>query len=274
MLVLGIESATDAAGVALATENGTVAQSTVSVGRRHAETITPAIKWCCDSAGVTLREVSAIAVDVGPGLFTGLRVGVGTAKALAYALDRPVVATSSLEVLLRAASSGVSPPDSQRIVAVLDARRGEVVSAELSRRAGQAGFGTRGKEIEEVLEVPEDLATRLASGPSGPSGQSYEPGQSDESGASVERPGLLLVGDGALRHRDVLEKVPGACFGDRWLASPPVAVLAEIGVELAERGEFEDVTTLLPRYVRQADARINWAMRATRAGSGTTSGTI
>jgi tRNA threonylcarbamoyladenosine biosynthesis protein TsaB len=248
VLILAIESATDAAGVALANEAGTVAQSTVSVGRRHAETIAPAIKWCCDSAGASLRDVSAIAVDIGPGLFTGLRVGVGTAKALAYALDRPVVAVSSLQVLLRSASSGGSWSDLTTIVAVLDARRGEVVSAEVQRGGG--GPGSTGSPLEERLEVPEDLAERLG-------------------GQLALGAGPLFVGDGAFRHREILEKVPRATFGDRWLASPPVSVLAEIGVEMADRGEFADAATLLPRYVRQADARINWTMRATRPDSGT-----
>ncbi len=108
MLVLAIESATDAAGVALADDVGTLAEATLGRGRRHAETIAPSIKSCCETAGVTLAEVDAVVVDVGPGLFTGLRVGVGTAKALAYALGARIVAVSSLEVLAQAASSSAS----------------------------------------------------------------------------------------------------------------------------------------------------------------------
>jgi tRNA threonylcarbamoyladenosine biosynthesis protein TsaB len=242
VLVLAIESATDAAGVALADETGTVAQLTVSKGRRHAETITPSIKWCCDAAGVALGEVEAIVVDVGPGLFTGLRVGVGTAKALAYALGKPVIAVTSLEVLLRAASPASSGVP--RAVAVLDARRGEVVS-------GEYEVGPDGP-LTELLETPFDLASRLAAR-SSPAGS----------------PDLLMVGDGAIRYEELLGMVPGARIGARWLSSPPVAVLAEIGLAHAIKAEFQDPLTLAPRYVRQADARINWTSRAARPVAGT-----
>ena len=143
MLVLAIESATDAAGVALADVGGTIVAATLSRGRRHAETIAPAIQYCCTTAGLALSQVDAVVVDAGPGLFTGLRVGVGTAKALAYALERPIVALTSLEVLARAvAQSSSSGAEGVRIIPVLDARRGEVVSAEFTiPRGGSHDLG-------------------------------------------------------------------------------------------------------------------------------------
>lgn len=252
MLVLAVESATDAAGVALADENGVLVQATLSRGRRHAETIAPAIDYCCATAGIALAQVDALVVDVGPGLFTGLRVGVGTAKALAYALERPVVSLQSLDVLARAAA--VSPgADSQdvsrvRIVPVLDARRGEVVYAEFR------DLGAPGRELErsgaEDLQTPEVLAARLAQR------------------AHADDVDLVLVGDGAIRYGAILRAVPKVRFAADWLASPPVAVLATMGVESAARGEFQDPLTLVPRYVRQADARINWEKRAPRQVAG------
>jgi tRNA threonylcarbamoyladenosine biosynthesis protein TsaB len=265
-LVVAIESATDAAGVALADRSGTIALTTLARGRRHAETIAPAIRSCCEQAGVKLADVDAIAVDVGPGLFTGLRVGVATAKGLAYAVRKPIVALDSLEVLARAASTGAASTSaastgatSTRIFPVLDARRREVVSAEF---AVFEDDGTRAWRIERIsgerLETPGELAARLSS-----------PAMSSGSAGPAE---ILLVGDGALRYAELFEpvrQVRNLRIADRWLASPPVAVLAEIAVERVMRSELDDPATVLPRYLRQADTRINWSTRAPRLAPAT-----
>jgi tRNA threonylcarbamoyladenosine biosynthesis protein TsaB len=256
VLVVAIETATDVAGVALADESGTVAQVTVARGRRHAETIAPAIRSCCAQAGVNLSEVDAVAVDVGPGLFTGLRVGVATAKGLAYALRKPIVALDSLDVLARAASGGAMP-GLTRVIPVLDARRREVASAEFAVLRGRTTGSTLVERIsDERLETPADLAARLSASSAG----------------DADLHDLLLVGDGALRYAEFFEPVRrlrNLRIADKWLASPPVAVLAEIAVEQVLRSDFNDPATVLPRYLRQADTRINWSTRAPRQAAAT-----
>ena len=102
MIVLGIESATESVGVALAASDGVLASVEVARGRRHAESIVPCVQFVCERADIELSEVGAIAVDVGPGLFTGMRVGIATAKSLAMALNIPMVPMTSLEVLAAA----------------------------------------------------------------------------------------------------------------------------------------------------------------------------
>lgn len=240
MLVVAIESSTDSAGVALADESGVLAQIVVTRGRRHAETITPSIEWCCQTTGLALSDVDAIVVDKGPGLFTGLRVGVGTAKALAYALRKPVVPVSSLDVLLSAASG--MPADDEALLAVLDARRGEVVSKRQGPRSDLPDFSD---EVAGVtLETPYELARRLEK----------------RDGA-----GILTVGDGAVRYEEMLRGVPGVRVAGALLSSPPVGTLAEMGVELAAKGQLTDAMLLAPDYIRQADVRINWESRESRA---------
>ena len=83
MLILGIETATEQVGVALGGHEGVIATFEVVRGRRHAEILTPAIEFVCRQAGIELEEIGCVAVDVGPGLFTGMRVGLSAAKALA-----------------------------------------------------------------------------------------------------------------------------------------------------------------------------------------------
>ena len=99
MLILGIETATQKVSCALGGHEGVLGLFEVARGRRHAESLTLAIEFVCGQADVTLGELGAIAVDVGPGLFTGMRVGIATAKAMAHALRVPVVPVASLDLL-------------------------------------------------------------------------------------------------------------------------------------------------------------------------------
>ena len=100
-----------------------LAQSEVVTERRHAEEISPRLAELLATAGVGFGDLDRLAVDVGPGHFTGLRVGVATVRALAFALDRPVVGLSSLAILAAAQWDGA---EAGPVTAVIDARRGEV----------------------------------------------------------------------------------------------------------------------------------------------------
>lgn len=238
VLVLAIESATELAGVALADEAGVMATATVSRGRRHAEAMAPSIEFVCRRAGVSVRDLDGLCVDVGPGLFTGLRVGVATAKALGFALGIPVATSSSLDVLASAlASTGAGAAPGSLLVPVVDAKRGEVFSA--LYRVGPAGDRTLAKEGEERVSPPQVLAASLA-----------------ELGGP-----FLLGGDGARRYSDLLALVPGASLAEDAPVNPPVEALARMGIAKLMQGLGEDAQKILPRYLREADARINWEQR-------------
>ena len=120
MLILGLETATAQVGCAIGGHEGVLASSHSARGRRHAENLTPAIEFVCRQARVELPEISCVAVDNGPGLFTGLRVGVASGKAIATALRVPMIGVSSLDLLAftpatpTAASSPSSTPAAAR----------------------------------------------------------------------------------------------------------------------------------------------------------------
>jgi tRNA threonylcarbamoyladenosine biosynthesis protein TsaB len=235
-MVLAVESATELAGVALADEAGVLATMTVSRGRRHAESIAPAIEFVCRRAGVGLAALDAVGVDVGPGLFTGLRVGVGTARALSFALERPLVGVGSLEVLAHAvATSGVAP--GTLVVPVVDARRGEVFAARLRSSADGVSW-----EQPEVRRSPDALAAELA---------------------DLDEP-FVLAGNGARRYRAILGAVSGAVCAGEALDFPPPGVLATLTLARAQAGQTQDLSTVLPHYLRDAETRINWETRAPR----------
>ncbi|MGH9094232.1 MAG: tRNA (adenosine(37)-N6)-threonylcarbamoyltransferase complex dimerization subunit type 1 TsaB [Acidimicrobiales bacterium] len=124
MIVLAIDTATPQVGVALRGDDGPIGSFHASQGRRHGEVLAPAIQELCCHTGVALADVGLVAVDVGPGLFTGLRVGLATAKALAAALSLPALGITSPEVLARPHRRAGAA-----VAAVVDVRRGEVAWA-------------------------------------------------------------------------------------------------------------------------------------------------
>jgi len=256
VLVLALESATETAGVALADEAGLISSATTSRGRRHAESMAPSVEFVCRRAGISLRDIDGICVDVGPGLFTGLRVGIATAKALGFALGLRVAVASSLEVLARALGDTESSlwqgaVSERLVVPVVDAKRGEVFSSRyrsIARGKGAArpveeSLGLLGDSVEafgeEVLSTPEDLVSSLS--------QIGEP--------------FVLGGDGAFRYEEMLTAVPGALLAPGAPAGPPVEVLAQIGLARLRAGLGVDAAEVAPRYLREADVRINWEQR-------------
>jgi tRNA threonylcarbamoyladenosine biosynthesis protein TsaB len=229
VLILGIETATQQAGCAIGGHEGVIASFHAARGRRHAETLAPAIEFVCKQARVDLGDIGAIAVDIGPGLFTGLRVGVATAKAMAQALRLPMVGVSSLDLLAFPVRY-----TNRLIVAVIDARRDELFYALYRQVPGGAQRLT-----QYALGSPGDIASELF--------------------ASGEE--CLVVGDGALRYADAFRDVARTEYGGAAHAYPSAAALVELAHAKALREEFVPPWELRPLYLRKADAEINWATR-------------
>jgi tRNA threonylcarbamoyladenosine biosynthesis protein TsaB len=233
VLILGIETATQQVGCAIGGHEGVLGLFEVCRGRRHAETLVPAIEAVCHQADVELNELGAIAVDVGPGLFTGMRVGIATATAMAHALRLPVIGVVSLDLL----AFPVRFTD-RLIAAVIDARRGEVYHA-LYRQVPGGVQRLTDPRVGSPDELVADLLARAED--------------------------VLCVGDGALRHRDhICDMVPGAAFADQWLSHPSAAPLVQLAHARALREDWVNHWEIVPLYLRRPDAQINWS---TRGGS-------
>jgi tRNA threonylcarbamoyladenosine biosynthesis protein TsaB len=229
VIILGIETATQQVGCALGGVEGVLASFQSSRDRRHAETLAPAIEFLARQARVELKEISVVAVDIGPGLFTGLRVGIATAKAMAQALRVPMIGLSSLDLLafpLRHCNRLVVP--------VIDARRGEVFTA---------GYRQVPGGIQRVdpyrLTSPEELASDIL----------------------ARNEDCVLVGDGALRYRDAFRDARNTEIADTGLAYPSPSALVELAQPKALREEFIQPWELEPLYLRRSDAEINWDAR-------------
>lgn len=229
MLVLGIDTATASVGCALGGHEGVIASFSLVADRRHAETLAPAIEFVCRTAGISPSELGVVAVDVGPGLFTGLRVGVVTAKAMATALRVPVVGISSLDLLAHPVRW--TP---RLIASVVDARRGEVFYALYRQVPGGVQRLT-----EPLVAAPDELASELL----------------------ARGEDVLAVGDGALRHADRLCELSGVQVADPGLAHPSARTLVQLAHAIALREEFVAPEALQPVYLRAADVTIGWATR-------------
>lgn len=230
MIILGIDTATQQVGCALGGIEGVLASFHSARGRRHAETLAPAIEFLCTQADIEFTEISVVAVDVGPGLFTGLRVGLATAKAMAQALRVPMIGLSSLDLLAHQVRH-----TNRLIVSVIDARRGEVFYATYRHVPG----GIQRLSGYHVAR-PDDLAGEL----------------------QAQREPVLLVGDGALRYAEVLgDDGSRVELGTVGTAYPAATDLVELAQPRALREEFVQPSDIEAMYLRKADAEINWVSR-------------
>jgi tRNA threonylcarbamoyl adenosine modification protein YeaZ len=129
MICLAFDTALDACSAAVWADGRVLAEDSVAAARGHAELLFPLLARLLDDAGVGYPEIDRIGVTIGPGSFTGVRVGVAAARGLALALGRPAVGVSTLEALAAtAAARGPILADSHdsRLAAAIDARRGEI----------------------------------------------------------------------------------------------------------------------------------------------------
>jgi tRNA threonylcarbamoyladenosine biosynthesis protein TsaB len=234
-VILGLDTATADTAVALWAPGGPEVErrDEPPLGARpaHAGKLLVLVEEVLAAAGAGWEDVERIAVGVGPGSFTGLRLGIATARGLAQARNLPLTGVSSLAALAKgvrppypaATSKGVRPPYPAAtskgvrppyVVAVIDARRGEVFAA------AEGVFGA-------VALKPEELAARI-------------------------RPGWLTVGDGAVRFREPLERAGAAIPADD---SPLHRISALEVCRLGATGEPADRDALLPDYRREPDAK-------------------
>lgn len=222
MFILGIDTATPVTSVAVGSQAGPLARIAVRNDRAHAELLVPMVRQALDQAGVEGTELDGIAVGTGPGLFTGLRVGVSSAKALAQAWGLPIVAVSSLDVLAFACRHA-----GRAVCAAIDGRRGELFTA--IYRPVPGGVERIG---DYRVTRPEELAAELR---------------------ALGEP-VLVCGDGAPPHAEVLAQAGEAVAlagPDR--AVPSAGALVQLALPLLERGSTTNPLEVRPIYLRRPD---------------------
>jgi len=235
MHVLAFDTATDVVTVAIGRDGEPLGALRLASGREHAERLVPAIRTLVADTGVGLDRLAAIAVGIGPGRFTGLRVGVTTAKVMAQALRIPVVGIGTLDLV-------AYPLHHARrdVVAVVDARRKEVFWARY--RTVPGGLERVGTE---AVDPPHEVVAELQA-------------------AGTE---VLLAGDGVDRYREVFAAVDHAELVGPEFSAPSALALLELAAGRLEREEFVTPAELTPVYLRESDAAINWERAQLRPAS-------
>ena len=192
----------------------------------HSERLLGAIEFVLREARCSIDDVDGWALSLGPGSFTGLRIGVSTVKGLAFATGKPVAGVATLDVL----ASQVSPT-SYLICPILDARKKEVYSA--FYRYKDRSFLER--QTDDQALRPEDLARKI-----------------------TEQ--TILIGDGVRTYKDfLLRSLPSlAIFPAAPLHFPHGSVVATLGFELLKKGEHLNVSAFSPIYIRPSEAEVKW----------------
>jgi tRNA threonylcarbamoyladenosine biosynthesis protein TsaB len=223
--ILAIDTSTRVGSIALVEGPLLKAQNILDIRATHNQRLLPGIERILTDAGWSLDDLDGFAVSLGPGSFTGLRIGLSIVKGLAWATGKPLVGVPTLDGL--AANVSFVP---YMICPILDARKGEIYAA--LYRQGDEG-------------IPERLTSYMAIKP-------------EEMLALISET-TVIIGDGLLSHGDYLRRELGNLLV---LAPPHLSVihassLAWLGWHRLRSGEFEDVSSCTPLYVRPSEAELN-----------------
>lgn len=229
-MLLSIDTTTLVSTVAISTPDKLLAEITVQVKKTHSERLLPHIQELLALADVTKDNITGLAVSIGPGSFTGLRIGLATAKALAYTWKIPLVGVPTLEALAYGC-----PAPGVVLSPLIDAQKGNVYQALYRFEKGNL------VEIMSPRVIHHEVAlTELA--------------QQDAP--------VLVMGEGAVMYADKI----AATGGKVELAPPHVVIpragsVAGLGRHMLEKGIHHDIMTLEPYYIRRSEAEELWEKR-------------
>jgi tRNA threonylcarbamoyladenosine biosynthesis protein TsaB len=226
MRVLGIDTSTSCGSIGLVEGERILCEYSLEGKASHSERVLKTVHRILEDSNVAVGDVDGFAVSVGPGSFTGLRIGVSAAKGLAFATGKPVGGVSTLDAL--AQNVRYCP---YLICPVLDARKGEVYTA-LYRHTGGDGLT---KLADEMVIKPADLLE------------------------SIEEKALFL-GNGIYPYGDLIRRE----LGDKAHIAPSPfnfihgSIVALLGRQNLEKGEYLDLERFTPRYLRKSEAELKW----------------
>jgi tRNA threonylcarbamoyladenosine biosynthesis protein TsaB len=225
MRILGIDTSTKYAGVAVIEDGTLLAQSTMQFMASHSEKLLPEIAHILEIMKIPLETIDYYAITVGPGSFTGLRVGISTVKGLAFVTGKNVVPVSSLKVIARGFPYVDFP-----ICPVMDARKKEVYSAIFKW------------QNQKLVRVKKDTVLSI-----------------DMLTEWIEDK-TVFAGDGAILYKDKLIEKLGdkAVFAEPIYSIPSPEIVAIIGEEKVREGAFISAKQLQPLYLRKSEAEIKF----------------
>jgi tRNA threonylcarbamoyladenosine biosynthesis protein TsaB len=228
MKILSIETSTMLGGIAIIDDtSGLIAEARLNIKSTHSERLMTEIDHILKQSGLEVSDIDVFAVAIGPGSFTGLRIGLSTVKGFSYVSGKPIVAVPTLEALAWHFSYCRYP-----VCTMLDARKKEVYSALFKW------------ENNCFIRLIDEVSTKVS--------RLLE----DNNFLSDEK--VVFTGEGALLYRDKIKEIlkEKAIFATADKLVPSPANVAQIGMIKAEKGEFSEPVNLVPFYIRKSEAEI------------------
>lgn len=230
MIILSIDSATPVAAAAIVKDGVLLAEEMLNIGNTHSTQLMPMVADVLTKSHISVDKVDAVAVSQGPGSFTGLRIGMATAKGLAQGSGCKLITVPTLDVLAQNmwGCEGLVCP-------ILNAKKNEVYSAL---------YHFDGEKMVLLSEytaiAPHNLAKSLLS-----------------------KENICFLGDGVPVYRELLNDILGekAKFAPADKLLSRGASLAYLAYQKAMQGEFAELFTTLPIYIRKCEAEINWELK-------------
>ena len=223
-LILGIETATKMCSVAISRDGELLSIKEIGGEYSHSENLNHFIELVCEEAKITLNQLDAIAVSKGPGSYTGLRIGVSTAKGLCYGLDKPLIAVDTLKALTLAGINSLPSADGEGkgealFCPMIDARRMEVYTAIYNSK----------------FEMVEPISAKII----------------DENSFAnfLDTNKVVFFGDGAEKCKSTIGNHPNAIFIDK--IEPSAKYVNQLAFEKFNNQQFEDVAYFEPYYLKE-----------------------
>lgn len=221
--ILAIDTSTDTGSIAITDGEDILVESILNVGRTHSETLIPSFQEMLEKTKLDIKDLDLLALTVGPGSFTGVRIGASTVKGFALALEKPVAGVSTLEAL-----ASNFPFSSLPIMPLFDARRGEIYSAMFKWEEGI------------IKRLSEDRAASL-----------------DDAISKIETK-TIFAGEGLVKYGQMIKDRLGdnAVFAPRAVWYVRASNVAALGRKSYEADGGLDIATFTPSYRRKSEAEI------------------
>ncbi len=221
--ILAIDTSTDTSSIAITDGEDILVESILNVGRTHSEILIPSFQEMLEKVRLDIKDLDLLALTLGPGSFTGVRIGASTVKGFALALGKPVAGVSTLEAL-----ASNFPFSSLPIMPLFDARRGEIYSAMFKWEGGQVK-----RLSEDRAAIPGDAIREI-------------------------KTKTIFVGDGLAKYGQIIKDTLGdnAVFAPRAVWYVRASNVAALGLKSYKEDGGLDIATFTPSYRRKSEAEI------------------
>ncbi len=224
MKILAVDTSSSVAAIAIMDERELLGEFILNHKKTHSQKLVPMIDIVMNNLGLCAGDIDVYAASSGPGSFTGLRIGITTIKAMAFAAKKPVVSIPALDAL------AYNVPNTEALVCpMMDARNDQVYTALYKLEKGMQA------NITEYMGVPVQDLVRIIKG---------------------KNSDVLFVGDGVLLHRDYLksELGPRCHFPPQYLLQQRASTVAQLAMQKAAEGKLESCFDMVPFYLRKSQA--------------------